>query len=76
LDVVLNRKRYVNSDVIAIYKEVQIHGPVSLSENVEALVVNPVNRQNIGLVENINKLGDLIYSGWIKYRLFHYKNNK
>jgi hypothetical protein len=58
LDVVLNRKRYVNSDVIAIYKEVQIHGPVSLSENVEALVVNPVNRENIGLVENINKLGE------------------
>jgi hypothetical protein len=58
LDVALNRKKYVNSDIISIYKEVQIHGPVSLSENIEALVVNPIHKLNKIMVKKFQELGE------------------
>ena len=58
LDVALNRKKYVNSSIISVYKEVQIHGPVDLSENVEALVVNPSHKLNKPLIIKLDKLGE------------------
>ena len=44
LDVATRRVPYHGSEVIATYKEVQIHGPVCLSENVECIVVNEKHR--------------------------------
>lgn len=40
LDVATRRVPSMKSDMISNYKEVQIHGPVCLSENVECIVVN------------------------------------
>ncbi|KAL5470702.1 hypothetical protein EMCRGX_G028707 [Ephydatia muelleri] len=40
LDVATRRVSSMKSDMIANYKEVQIHGPVCLSENVECIVAN------------------------------------
>jgi len=41
IDVATGKVPFHRSDCISQYKEVQIHGPVSLSENVECIVVNP-----------------------------------
>ncbi|KAL9974559.1 hypothetical protein ACROYT_G011609 [Oculina patagonica] len=41
MDVATVKVPFHRSDCISHYKEVQIHGPVSLSENVECIVVNP-----------------------------------
>lgn len=40
IDVATRRVSSMKSDMIANYKEVQIHGPVCLSENVECVVAN------------------------------------
>ena len=40
MDVASGIRLWVDSSVISHYKEVQIHGPLILSKNVEALVVN------------------------------------
>lgn len=40
MDVATGKVPFHRSDCISQYKEVQIHGPVSLSENVECIVVN------------------------------------
>ena len=52
LDVATRRVPYHDSSVIATYKEVQIHGPVSLTDNVECIVVNQRHRTD----KNMNKL--------------------
>ncbi|KAI6652321.1 hypothetical protein LOD99_7336 [Oopsacas minuta] len=52
LDVATKRVSSHDSSVIATYKEVQIHGPVSLSDNVECIVVNQRHRTD----KKINKL--------------------
>jgi len=58
LDVALNRQKYVNSKVITVYKEVQIHGDISLAENVESLVVNPSYKSDKNRVKQFTKLGE------------------
>jgi hypothetical protein len=58
VDVAMNRKQHCNSNIISSYKEIQIHGPVNLSEHVEELVVNPQYRNKgsmIGLLKRIGK---------------------
>uniref|UniRef100_A0A1X7UQE6 Uncharacterized protein n=1 Tax=Amphimedon queenslandica TaxID=400682 RepID=A0A1X7UQE6_AMPQE len=46
LDVATHRKLYLQSTMITHYKEVQVHGPVSLSENIDCIVVNARYRGN------------------------------
>lgn len=52
LDVATRKVPSHDSSVIATYKEVQIHGPVSLAENVDCIVVNQRHRDD----KNINQL--------------------
>ncbi|XP_022793694.1 uncharacterized protein LOC111332596 [Stylophora pistillata] len=46
MDVATGKVPFHRSDCISQYKEVQIHGPVSLSENVECIVVNSRHRKD------------------------------
>jgi len=46
IDVATGKVLFHRSDCISQYKEVQIHGPVSLSENVECIVVNPRHKKD------------------------------
>lgn len=54
IDVSTRRKAWLSSNVITNYKEVQIHGPVSLSENVECIVVNERHRSNVNMIKDLD----------------------
>ena len=58
LSVASKKKPYLNSDVIRQYKEVQIHGPVELSEHVECVVVNKRHKEDTRVKEQLAEFID------------------
>jgi hypothetical protein len=55
LEVATRKKSFLHSRVIFVYKEVQIHGPVCLSENVECVVANNRHRGNAAITTMLDE---------------------
>jgi len=58
VNVAIGRAFCSSSDVIVTYKEVQIHGPIKLSSDIEALVVNPKHKGNAKMEDLIRQFAE------------------
>lgn len=56
--VAMNRKSYINSSIIKVYKEIQIHGPIQLNRHVQRLMVNPKYRKQSYIIKQLKEIGE------------------
>ena len=66
LEVSLGERLFVDSEaVVSVYKEVQLHGPLSLERDALVLVVHPSHRTDAAIVDQLNQLSAKTGVPWL-----------